>query len=121
MLDLVTTNAAARHFEQGDMFGARHNDPSDVSLYEQFAGIKKVPIEALIPVKLAGDYLEPDQTVERPQRMDNYFALMNTETNALLDTRPISRHYALVPHAPVFGNKPRSLPPVTCPQITSKF
>ena len=47
------------------MFGARHNDPSDVSLYEQFAGIKKVPIEALIPETLAGDYLEPGQTVER--------------------------------------------------------
>ena len=109
MLDLVTTNAAARHFEQGDMFGARHNDPSDVSLYEQFAGIKKVPIEALVPVKLAGDYLEPDQTVERPQRMDNYFALMNTETNALLDTRPISRHYALVPHAPVFREQAAQL------------
>ena len=53
VLDLVQTNAAARHFEQGDMFGARHNDPADVSLYEQFAGIKKVPIEALIPHKLA--------------------------------------------------------------------
>ena len=37
--------------------------------------------------------------------MDNYFALMNTETNALLDTRPISCMLPPVPHAPFFGNK----------------
>jgi hypothetical protein len=42
-------------------------------------------------------------------RLDNYSALMNTTTGALLDTRPISKHYALVPHAPVFEEQARQL------------
>jgi hypothetical protein len=110
MLDLVETNAAARmQMQDGDTYTARHHNPSDVSLYEQFAGIKRVPLEAMLPRQLDAQYLESEQTVEEPVRLDNYSALMNTTTGALLDTRPISKHYALVPHAPVFEEQARQL------------
>ena len=110
MLDLVQTNAVERmQTMDGDAFVSRHHNPADVSLYEQMAGIRRVPLEAMLPRKLDAQYLEPGQEVEEPVRLDNYSALMNTTTGALLDTRPISKHYALVPHAPVFAEQARQL------------
>jgi hypothetical protein len=110
MLDLVENNAAARmQMQDGDIYTARHNDPADVSLYDQYAAINRVPLDALLPRKLHADYLEPGQTIEEPVRLDNYSALMNTVTGALLDTAPIGKHYALVPHAPVFAEQARQL------------
>ena len=53
MLDLVQTNAVERmQTMDGDAFVSRHHNPADVSLYEQMAGIRRVPLEAMLPRKL---------------------------------------------------------------------
>ena len=46
MLDIVTTTAAEAATKSGDMIAAKHNNISDVSLFEKWGNIRRVPIEA---------------------------------------------------------------------------
>jgi hypothetical protein len=91
MLDIVTTtpkaieNCKARG---GDIWST-HHDISDVSLYENFAKFRPVPIEAVLPV---GD------GIEEPQRMEGFSALQNRATGNVIDVTPFRGSYTLKPH-----------------------
>ena len=87
----------------------KHGNISDLSLYADRCRIGKVPVEAMVPEELAGDYLEPGQTVERPQRMAGFNALYNHATGDVLPTRPVADSYKLVPHDLLFDEQSRQL------------
>jgi hypothetical protein len=103
MLDIVTRTAAEAAKQHGDTIVVRHKNIDDVSLYERFGQIRRVPIEAQVP------YMADGAEMIEPQKMDNYHALMNVATGALLDTRPIGKSYALVPHDQVFQSQAKQL------------
>lgn len=91
MLDIVTTTpkAVENCKAQGGDIWSTHHDISDVSLYENFAKFRPVPIEAVLPV---GD------GIEEPQRMDGFSALQNRATGNVIDVTPFKGSYTLKPH-----------------------
>lgn len=100
MLDLITNenlaanNATRRH--NGDIF-AHHKSLDDVSLFEQYAKIRRVPIEAIIPIRgFDGDL------IQHPEPITKYSALYNDATGTVLETRPVAETYKLVPHDVMF-------------------
>jgi hypothetical protein len=97
MLDLVTTNATDAAIRRGDEIYAIHNDVSDISLFSKYAKVERVPIEA----QTVGIERDGVGMIE-PRKVENYSALWNPATRALLDVRPVSRHYALIPHDTLF-------------------
>ena len=96
MLDLVTTNATNAAIRRGDEIYAIHNNPADVSLLEKYAKVERVPLEAGCPAA----WNDADIMTNRP--FEGYSALYNRATDSLLDVRPVSRHYALIPHDSLF-------------------
>lgn len=89
-----------------------HNDPSDISLFTQRGSVRRVPIEALatrteyttrVPIGSNEEVTTPIEVVE-PQPMPDYSALQNTATGDILNTRPITKSYKLVPHDELFSN-----------------
>ena len=100
MLDIVTRtpkaieNCKARG---GDIWST-HHDIGDVSLYENFAKFRPVPIEALTS--------KPDRTpsgelirdIVEPQRMKDFSALQNVATGNVIDVTPFRGSYTLKPH-----------------------
>ena len=99
MLDLVTTNATDAAIRRGDEIYAIHNNPADVSLLEKFAKVERVPLEAGCPAP----WNDADIMTNRP--VEGYSALYNRATDSLLDVRPVSRHYALIPHDTLFAKQ----------------
>ena len=100
MLDLVTTNATDAAIRRGDEIYAIHNNVNDVSLFSKFAKVERVPLEAHTPSRTYDGREEVDVMSARP--VEGYSALYNRATDALLDVRPVSRHYALIPHDSLF-------------------
>ena len=102
MLDLVTTetNATDAAIRRGDEIYSIHNNPADVGLFSKFAKVERVPIEAHTPSRAYDDGIEFDLMSARP--VEGYPALYNRATDSLLDVRPVSRHYALIPHDSLF-------------------
>ena len=96
MLDLVNTNATDAAIRRGDEIYAIHNNVNDVSLFSKFAKVERVPIEAGCPAA----WNDFDIVTNRP--VEGYSALYNRATDALLDVRPVSRHYALISHDSLF-------------------
>ena len=83
-----------------------HKDYTDVSFYETFSKIKKVELDALIPVP--ND--DPDHgVVTTPDRLYGYFGLYNSSLDKLLETRPVSSTYKLVPHHELFHEQAKIL------------
>ncbi len=83
-----------------------HKDYTDVSFYETFSKIKKVELDALIPVP--ND--DPDYgVVTTPDRLHGYFGLYNSSLDKLLETRPVSSTYKLVPHHELFHEQAKIL------------
>ena len=103
MLDLVTTNATDAAIRRGDEIYAIHNNPADVSLLEKFAKVERVPLEAHKPSRTYDGRTEFDVMSARP--VEGYSALYNRATDSLLDVRPVSRHYALIPHDTLFAKQ----------------
>ncbi len=99
MLDLVTTNATDAAIRRGDEIYAIHNNPADVSLLEKYAKVERVPLEAGCPAT----WNDADIMTNRP--VEGYSALYNRATDSLLDVRPVSRHYALIPHDTLFAKQ----------------
>ena len=98
MLDLITnTIAVDKAVRTGDEIYAIHNNPSDVGLFSRYAKVERVPLEAGCP---ATGYGDADILDCRPVK--GYSALYNRATDSLLDVRPVSRHYALIPHEELF-------------------
>jgi hypothetical protein len=91
MLDIVTTtpkaieNCKARG---GDIWST-HHDIGDVSLYENFAKFRPVPIEAVLSL---------GNGIEEPQRMADFSALQNVATGNVIDVTPFKGSYTLKPH-----------------------
>ena len=98
MLDLVNkeTVAADMAIKRGDEIYSIHNNPADVGLFSKFAKVERVPLEAGCPTA----WNDADIMTNRP--VEGYSALYNRATDALLDVRPVSRHYALIPHDSLF-------------------
>ena len=83
-----------------------HKDYTDVSFYETFSKIKKVELDALIPVP--ND--DPDYgVVTTPSKLEGYFGLYNSSLDKLLETRPVSSTYKLVPHHELFHEQAKIL------------
>ena len=83
-----------------------HKDYTDVSFYETYSKIKKVELDALIPVP--ND--DPDHgVVTTPDRLFGYFGLYNSSLDKLLETRPVSSTYKLVPHHELFHEQAKIL------------
>jgi len=95
MLDVVPfeDRAATKAKARGGDIWVTHKRIDDVSLYEQFGKIRRVPIEALTT--------RVDNILE-PIRMDDFHALQNTATGGILNIRPVGKSYALVPHDGLF-------------------
>jgi len=83
-----------------------HKDYTDVSFYETYSKIKKVELDALIPVP--ND--DPDHgVVTIHDRLYGYFGLYNSSLDKLLETRPVSSTYKLVPHHELFHEQAKIL------------
>ena len=100
MLDIVTRTPKAIENSKargGDIWST-HHDIGDVSLYENFAKFRPVPIEALTS--------KPDRTpsgelirdIVEPQRMKDFSALQNVATGNVIDVTPFRGSYTLKPH-----------------------
>ena len=83
-----------------------HKDYTDVSFYETYSKIKKVELDALIPVP--NDDPDPG-VVTTPDRLYGYFGLYNSSLDKLLETRPLSSTYKLVPHHELFHEQAKIL------------
>ena len=97
MLDIVPMNAAEAAIRRGDEIYSIHKNVTDVGLYQKFAKVERVPIEA----QTVGIERDGVGMIE-PRKVENYSALWNPATRALLDVRPVSRHYVLIPHDTLF-------------------
>ena len=102
MLDLIEQETVAidNAVKSGDEIYSKHGNPSDVSLYSKYARVERVPLEAEIPLAPRGDY-----EILSTRKVENYSALYNRATESLLDVRPVSRHYALIPHDTLFAKQ----------------
>jgi hypothetical protein len=92
----IEEQAVSRSKAKGGDIWATHKRIDDVSLYERFGQIRRVPIEAQTT------YTHHDVEFVEPRRMDDYHALQNKATGGLLNVRPVGKTYALVPHDLLF-------------------
>ena len=60
-----------------------HRNIEDVSLYEKYGKIRRVPIEAMTSTPDPTPTGEVIREIVEPQRMDDYHALQNTATGGL--------------------------------------
>ena len=97
-LDIVTTknNDIHEHFEL-----------SDISLFRERGKVRRVPLEALVPVPDSVG-LDGGELINT-QSLNGYSGLMNAATGELLDTRPIGKSYNLVPHDLLFAKQAEML------------
>ena len=83
-----------------------HRDFQDVSFYEDNSKITKVDLQAMLPVP--ND--DPDfGVVTTPEDLKGYFGLYNSSLDKLLNTRPVSNTYQLVPHHELFNEQAKIL------------
>ena len=92
-LDIITNDDRVE--VMGDRMQLIHQDINDISIYEKFGAIRRVPVEAIKPY-------QNEPTISEPVPMPNYSALMNEATGDILDTRPVAKSYNLVPHDGLF-------------------
>ena len=104
MLDLIPyeETAAAKAKARGGDIWVTHRNIEDVSLYEKFGKIRRVPIDALTSWTDRTVHGEPIREIVEPTRLDDCHALQNTATGGLLNVRPVGKSYALVPHDGLF-------------------
>ena len=111
MLDLVPVEetAAAKAKARGGDIWVTHRNIDDVSLYEKFGKIRRVPIEAMTSTPDLTPTGEVIREIVEPQRMNDFHALQNTATGGLLNVRPVGKSYALVPHDGLFKAQAQQL------------
>ena len=85
-----------------------HKDYTDVSFYEDNSKIKKVELDAIIPSPVNKDNLDCGEVIT-PERLHGYFGLYNSSLDKLLETRPVSSTYKLVPHHELFHEQAKIL------------
>ena len=93
MFDLIPSEV--KEIRTGS-YELKHKDIANTSLFSDFGGVSRVPLEALVPFK-------EEPVIVEPVRVKGYDALMNTKTGAVLDTRPVSKTYNLVSHDRLFN------------------
>ena len=71
-----------------------HSNPFDVSLFEDNAKIKRIPLYA---------YDEDEYGVGNQVKLERYSGLYNESLNKVLQSRPIADTYKLVPHQDLFS------------------
>ena len=77
-----------------------HNNPFDVSLFEDNAKIKRIPLFA---------YDEDEFGVGNQTKLEKYSGLYNESLNEVLQCRPIADTYKLVPHQDLFSEQAKIL------------
>ena len=85
----IEEQAASRCKAKGGDIWATHKRIDDLSLYEQFGQVRRVPLEALTTT---------GQDIVEPVPVADYHALQNKATGGLLNVRPVgtgSSHYLL--------------------------
>ena len=92
----IEEQAASRSKARGGDIWATHKRIDDVSLYERFGQIRRVPLEAQTT------YTHQDVEFVEPQPLEGFHALQNTATGGVLNVRPVGKSYALVPHDLLF-------------------
>jgi hypothetical protein len=103
-LDLIPIEdqAASNSVARGDNIFVTHKRIDDVSLYEKYGQIRRVPIEAVctVPDLMPSGEIVYDAMEPRP--MEGFHALQNKATGGLLNVRPVGKTYALIPHDTLF-------------------
>jgi len=105
MLDLIPQRAVDSANIEDRVVQVRHKNIDDVSLYERFGQIRRVPLEALTSTPDKTPTGEVIRDIVEPTRLDDFHALQNKATGALLNVRPVGKHYALVPHDELFAQQ----------------
>ena len=75
----------------------KHNNLLDLSLYEEYAIDKKVPLHVL-----DGNTIDT-QTGVYSTEIKGYYGLLNVKTDTVIQTKPVSETYKLVPHYNLFA------------------
>ena len=92
----IEEQAATRCKAKGGDIWATHKRIDDVSLYEKYGQVRRVPLEAQTTYTHQGvEFVEPVPVAD-------YSALQNKATGGLLNVRPVGKTYALVPHDLLF-------------------
>jgi len=99
MFDLVPTEENTGIVRKGDTITYQHNNVSDLSLYDDMCKIRKIPIDAIVPL---GQSEIDDVQFEEPERMPGFVALFNEATGEVMPTCPVNEDYKLEPHDIVF-------------------
>ena len=90
-----------------------HRDYTDVSFYEDKSKIKKMPIWC--DVQVEEDLYQTDNgswktsITTQPHKLDGYFGLYNSSLDKVLQTRPVSSTYQLIPHHELFSEQAKIL------------
>jgi hypothetical protein len=84
-----------------------HNNPFDVSLFEDNAKIKRISLFA---------FDEDDYGVGNQVKLNNYSGLYNESLGQVLQSRPIADTYKLVPHQDLFAEQAKILHQTDLPQ-----
>ena len=92
----IEEQAASRCKAKGGDIWATHKRIDDLSLYEQFGQVRRVPLEAQTT------YTSHDIEFIEPVKVPDYHALQNKATGGLLNVRPVGKTYALIPHDLLF-------------------
>ena len=75
----------------------KHNNLLDLSLYEEYGKVKKVPLHVL-----DGNTIDT-QTGVYSTEIKGYYGLLNVKTDTVIQTKPVSETYKLVPHYNLFA------------------
>ena len=70
----------------------KHNNLLDLSLYEEYGKVKKVPLHVL-----DGNTIDT-QTGVYSTEIKGYYGLLNVKTDTVIQTKPVSETYKLVIH-----------------------
>jgi hypothetical protein len=87
----------------GDIWST-HHDIGDFSLYTKFTKFKKLPIEAVVPVRSSESIV-----VTEPRPVGGYYALFNEAIGEVMPVRPVSESYNLVSHDKLFEQQAQVL------------
>lgn len=105
MLDITTSdNAASKARAKGGDIWSTHHDIGDFSLYNKFTKIRKLPIEAVVPVQSSESVV-----VTEPRPVGSYYALYNEALGEVMPVRPVSKSYNLVSHDKLFEQQAQVL------------
>ena len=91
-------NIINKDFGQSNI--STHTNYQDVSFYEDRSKIAKVELQALTPVR---------DNIYDTQKLNSYFGLYNSSLDKLLETRPVSSTYKLIPHHELFSEQAKLL------------